>query len=109
MLLSARIQEAEKHSLALQDQLDKHLEGIDDTAPTEEQMVLTEDLTAKIETANRHLNNLKAIETKNAAGASDARELARTGGDQGSGRSRNAQQKKARSDRSVCSLDGRAR
>ena len=80
MLLSQRIQDAEKHVLALQDQLDKHLEFIDDTSPTEEQMVLTEDLTTKIETSSRHLANLKAIETKNAAGAADARELTRTGG-----------------------------
>jgi HK97 family phage prohead protease len=72
MLLSKRIQDAEKHVLALQDSLDKHLETIDDQAPTDEQMVLTEDLTAKIETAQRHLTNLKAIEAKSASSAVDA-------------------------------------
>lgn len=72
MLLSKRITDSEKHVLALQDQLDKHLESIDDTNPTEEQMVLTEDLTSKIEAATRHLNSLKAIEAKNASGATDA-------------------------------------
>ena len=72
MLLSKRIQDAEKHALALQDGLDKHLETIDDQAPTDEQMVLTEDLTAKIETAQRHLTNLKAIEAKSATTAVDA-------------------------------------
>jgi hypothetical protein len=71
MLLSQRIQEAEKGLLALQDNLEKHLESIDDAAPTEEQMVLTEDLSAKIETATRHLGNLKAIEKKNAKGAEE--------------------------------------
>ena len=72
MLLSKRIQDAEKHVLALQDSLDKHLETIDDQNPTDEQMVLTEDLTAKIETAQRHLTNLKAIEAKSATTAVDA-------------------------------------
>jgi HK97 family phage prohead protease/HK97 family phage major capsid protein len=71
MLLSQRIQDAEKGVLALQDQLDKHLEGIDDDSPTEEQMILTEDLSAKIETKQRHLGNLKNIEAKNASGAED--------------------------------------
>ncbi|MBO0759396.1 MAG: phage major capsid protein, partial [Bradyrhizobiaceae bacterium] len=69
MLLSQRIQGAERHQLALQDQLDAHLEAIDDENPTEEQMVVTEDLTTKIETATRHLNNLKAIEAKNGSDA----------------------------------------
>ena len=72
MLLSKRIQDAEKHVLALQDGLDKHLETIDDKNPTDEQMVLTEDLSAKIETAQRHLTNLKAIEAKSATTAVDA-------------------------------------
>ena len=72
MLLSKRIQDAEKAFLALQDNLDKHLETIDDANPTDDQMVLTEDLTSKIETAQRHLANLKAIEAKNATGAVDA-------------------------------------
>lgn len=75
MLLSKRIQDAEKHLLALQDNLEKHIENIDDQNPSEEQMVLTEDTTAKIETAKRHLTNLKAIETKNAAGAEDVGSL----------------------------------
>ena len=72
MLLSKRIQDAEKHLLALQDNLDKHIETIDDQNPTDEQMVLTEDLTAKVETAQRHHNNLKAVEAKSAASAVDA-------------------------------------
>ena len=80
MLLSKRIQDAERNVLALQDQLDKHLESIDDTSPTEEQMVLTEDLTSKIEGATRHIASLKAIETRNAGGAADAGEVARRGG-----------------------------
>lgn len=80
MLLSQRIQEAEKRKIALQDQLDTHLNSIDDENPTEEQMVITEDLTAKIETASRHLANLKSIEQKNAAGADDATNVARKGG-----------------------------
>ena len=71
MLLSQRITEAEKNLLALQDNIERHLESIDDDSPSEEQMVLTEDLTAKIETASRHLRNLKAIEVKNAKGAED--------------------------------------
>jgi HK97 family phage prohead protease/HK97 family phage major capsid protein len=71
MLLSTRIEEAQKGVLALQDQLDKHLESIDDDSPTEEQMILTEDLSAKIETKQRHLGNLKNIEAKNAASAED--------------------------------------
>lgn len=79
MLLSQRIQEAEKGLLALQDNLDRHLEGIDDTNPSEEQMTLTEDYTAKIETASRHLNNLKAIETKNASSAEEPGEITRKG------------------------------
>jgi HK97 family phage prohead protease/HK97 family phage major capsid protein len=76
MLLSQRIQEGEKSLLALLDQLDKHLEGIDDDNPTEEQMLVTEDLSAKIETKQRHLANLKNIEAKNGAGAEDATALA---------------------------------
>jgi len=72
MLLSKRIQDAEKLVLALQDQLTKHLETIDDSAPTEEQMLLTEDLSAKIEAASRNVNNLKTIEARNGAGAIDA-------------------------------------
>lgn len=83
MLLSQRIVEAEKGLLTLQDNLEKHLESIDDANPTEEQMVLTEDLTAKVETAARHLKNLKNIELKNATNAgdiSDAGEIARRSG-----------------------------
>ena len=72
MLLSQRIKDAEKLVVGLQDQLTKHLETIDDSAPTEEQMLLTEDLSAKIEAAGRNLNNLKAIETRNGAGAVEA-------------------------------------
>ena len=79
MLLSQRIQESERNLLALQDNLDKHLETIDDGAPTDDQMIKTEDLTAKIETAARHVKNLKAIETSNGSGATDAGELARKG------------------------------
>jgi HK97 family phage prohead protease/HK97 family phage major capsid protein len=71
MLLSQRIQEAEKGLLAMQDQLDGHLETIDDDNPTEEQMALTEDLTAKIENKQRNLQNLKNIEAKNGNGAVD--------------------------------------
>ena len=84
MLLSKRIQDAERNVLALQDQLDKHLESIDDTSPTEEQMVLTEDLTGRIEAGTRHLNSLKAIETRNAGSAGDAGEIARRGNGNGS-------------------------
>ena len=80
MLLSKRIQDAERNVLALQDQLDKHLDSIDDTSPTEEQMVLTEDLTSKIESATRHITSLKAIETRNAGGAHDAGDIARRNG-----------------------------
>ena len=69
MLLSQRIQAAEKGVLAMQDQLDRHIESIDDDNPSEEQMVLTEDLTAKLEAKQRHLTSLKAIEAKNGAGA----------------------------------------
>ncbi|MBO0717144.1 MAG: phage major capsid protein, partial [Rhizobiales bacterium] len=72
MLLSKRIQDAERLVVALQDQLTQHLETIDDAAPTEEQMLLTEDLSAKIESASRNLNNLKAIEARNAGTATDA-------------------------------------
>jgi HK97 family phage prohead protease len=80
MLLSKRIQDAEAGLLALQDNLDKHLETIDDANPTGDQMVVTEDLTAKIENATRHLNSLKAIEARNGATATDATEVARNGG-----------------------------
>jgi HK97 family phage prohead protease/HK97 family phage major capsid protein len=77
MLLSKRIQDAEKGLLALQDQLDKHLDTMDDENPSEEQMVITEDLTAKLETKQRHLNSLKAIETKNAGTAKEVTTLAK--------------------------------
>lgn len=79
MLLSQRIQEAERNALALQDNLDKHLETIDDNAPTDEQMIQTEDYTAKIEAATRHVKNLKAIEARNGNGATDAGELTKKG------------------------------
>lgn len=79
MLLSQRIQEAQKRVIALQDNLDKHLEGIDDESPSEEQMVLTEDLTSKIQTATRHHDSLVAIETKNGARAVDAGDAGKTG------------------------------
>ena len=74
MLLSQRIQGAEKNLLALQDNLEAHIGEIDDANPTEDQMVITEDLTAKIEAATRNLNNLKQIETRNAASATDPAE-----------------------------------
>jgi HK97 family phage prohead protease len=79
MLLSQRITEAEKGLLALQDQLDKHLETMDDDNPTEEGMALTEDLTAKIEMKQRHITGLKTIEAKNGAGAQDAGKVAAKG------------------------------
>jgi HK97 family phage prohead protease/HK97 family phage major capsid protein len=71
MLLSQRIQELEKSLLADQDDLDRHLETIDDDNPTEEQMALTEDKTTKIENKQRQLNNLKTVEAKNGNGAID--------------------------------------
>jgi HK97 family phage prohead protease len=77
MLLSQRIQEAEKGLLVLQDQLERHVESVDDDNPTEEQMVVTEDLTAKIEIRQLNLGNLKTIEAKNASGAEDATALAK--------------------------------
>jgi HK97 family phage prohead protease/HK97 family phage major capsid protein len=77
MLLSQRIQEAEKGLLALQDQLDKHIETIDDDNPTEEQMVITEDLSAKIETKQRHITSLKNVEAKNGGIATEAGAVAR--------------------------------
>jgi hypothetical protein len=86
MLLSQRIQETERHLLALQDNLDKHLETIDDNAPTDEQMIKTEDLSAKIEATTRHLKSLRAIETSNGHGAADAGELARKGTASGNGK-----------------------
>lgn len=72
MLIAQRIIDGEKGLVTLQDQLDAHLQTMDDDNPTEEQMAITEDLTTKIELKQRHLNNLKAIESKNAAGAEDA-------------------------------------
>jgi HK97 family phage prohead protease/HK97 family phage major capsid protein len=77
MLLSQRIQEAEKGIVTLQEQLDSHLETVDDSNPTEEQMAITEDLTAKIEMRQRNLASLKAIEVKNASGAEDAGNMVR--------------------------------
>jgi HK97 family phage prohead protease/HK97 family phage major capsid protein len=71
MLLSKRIQDGEAIVVSLQDQLTKHLETIDDASPTEEQMLLTEDLSAKIEAATRHVNNLKSIEARNQGTAVD--------------------------------------
>jgi HK97 family phage prohead protease len=82
MLLSQRIQEAEKNVLALQDNLDTHLASIDDNAPTDEQMTITEDLSTKIEAATRHVKSLKAIEARNGNGATDAGELAKKGNGQ---------------------------
>jgi hypothetical protein len=86
MLLSQRIQEAEKSMLAMQDQLDAHLETIDDDNPTEEQMAMTEDLTAKIEAKQRNIQNFKNIEAKNGNGAIDtavaARRIRNGNGDQ---------------------------
>ena len=72
MLLSQRIQEAKKSLLALQDQLDAHIGTIDDDNPTDEQMALTEDLTAKIENKQRNISSLEAIEKKQASGAEDS-------------------------------------
>ena len=76
MLLTQRIQAAEKHIVGLQDQLDTHLGTINDEAPTDEQMMITEDLTAKIEAASRNITNLKAIEARNGNGAADVSEVA---------------------------------
>ncbi|HEY2245181.1 MAG TPA: phage major capsid protein, partial [Xanthobacteraceae bacterium] len=86
MLLSQRIQESERNLLSLQDNLDKHLETIDDNAPTDEQMIKTEDLSGKIEAATRHLKNLRAIEASNGHGAADAGELARKSAASGNGK-----------------------
>jgi HK97 family phage prohead protease/HK97 family phage major capsid protein len=72
MLLSQRIQEAEKRHLALQEQLEKHLVNVDDDNPNEEDMIKTEDLTAKIEMSSRNIGNLKAIEKQNGSAAEDA-------------------------------------
>lgn len=77
MLLSKRIQDGEKGLLALQDQLDTHIESIDDDNPTDEQTAITEDLTAKIEMRQRNLNSLRAIEVKNASTAEDAGDTTR--------------------------------
>jgi HK97 family phage prohead protease/HK97 family phage major capsid protein len=80
MLLSQRIQEAQKKVLSLQDNLDKHLESYGED-PTEEQMVLTEDFTAKIENAQRNLKSLQAAEARNGERAEDPAALARSGKD----------------------------
>jgi HK97 family phage prohead protease len=85
MLLSKRITDGEKRVLVLQDQLDAHLASMDDDNPTDEQMLVTEDLTAKIEMAQRHLNSMKAIEAKNGSGAEDVGEISRRGNGTGNG------------------------
>jgi HK97 family phage prohead protease/HK97 family phage major capsid protein len=81
MLLTQRIQAAEKHIVGLQDQLDTHLGTINDEAPTDEQMMITEDLTAKIEAASRNISNLKTVEARNGSKATDVTDVAvrRTG------------------------------
>src|SRR5215475_230115 len=64
MLLSKRIEAAEQHVVSLQDQLQTHLETVDDQNPDETAMAVTEDLTKKIADAERNRDNLKAAETR---------------------------------------------
>jgi HK97 family phage prohead protease/HK97 family phage major capsid protein len=71
MLLSQRIDAAEKFKVELQDQLTAHLETIDDSNPDDAAQAVTEDLNQKIATAERNLNNLKQAEQRLAKSASN--------------------------------------
>src|SRR5262249_5404336 len=61
-LLSQRIEAAEKHVVGLRDQLNEHLATVDDQNPNDAAMAVTEELSAKIQLAERNLGNLKVAE-----------------------------------------------
>jgi len=81
MLLSQRIEAAEKFLVTLQDQLTAHLDTVDDQNPDEAAQAVTEDLNIKIANAERNLKNLKDAEqrlarsTAERSGGGDRREI----------------------------------
>jgi len=64
MLLSKRIEEAERYVVQLQDKLRAHLDSVDDQNPDDTSMAITEELTQKIKAAERNRDNLKAAEQR---------------------------------------------
>jgi len=64
VLLSKRVEDAEKFLVSLQDQLTEHLEKVDDTNVTDDDMAITEDLNVKIDAAMRNRDNLVAAEKR---------------------------------------------
>jgi HK97 family phage major capsid protein len=69
MMLTQRIEDAEKHLVKLKDSLQDHLATVDDQNPDDTAMAVTEDLNIKITNAERNLVNLKQAEQRLAAKA----------------------------------------
>jgi len=67
MILSKRIEDAEKGIVHLRDQLNEHLATVDDENPDDAAMTVTEELTTKIGLAERNLSALKSAEARLAA------------------------------------------
>lgn len=62
--ISVRIEQIQNRIVALRDDLTKHLETVDDNAPTEEQTTITEAFTQQIETQEKQLDVLKKAEAQ---------------------------------------------
>jgi HK97 family phage major capsid protein/HK97 family phage prohead protease len=85
MNLSQRIQETEARIVKYQDELDVHMKTVDDENPTEEAMIVTKDLTTKIEKQQSSLEALKGAEAKLALSAAKANGNGANGGGSGNG------------------------
>jgi HK97 family phage major capsid protein len=87
-LLGKRVEDAERRVIDLQDQLQAHLDSVDDQNPDDASMTVTEELSKKVADAERFRDNLKAAEARlakaserNAGNGSDgngSREIVRT-------------------------------
>jgi HK97 family phage major capsid protein/HK97 family phage prohead protease len=64
MLLGRRVEDAEKRVIDLQDQLQAHLDSVDDQNPDDASMTVTEELSKKVADAERFRDNLKAAEAR---------------------------------------------
>lgn len=79
--LAQRVTDAQARLLNLRDQLTEHLKSVDDTAVTDEQITLTNELNAKITQEEKGLGALRDAEARLASAANNAS----GGGDGGNG------------------------
>ena len=59
--IAQRVKDAEQRKVSLRDKLTEHMKTVDDENPTEEQIEMTDELTAQIEAADRSISRSRKL------------------------------------------------